>query len=389
MIRYNGEGNGLEGNGVEEGRAAMRTIGTKKLVLNTPRAFSRRRVWQIQIIGDRDLLALQGKIAEHLPMPMVGIRRDGTIGFLNEALRRRFLLSPDRIVGRQVADVLAEHLLGPAPKWPPFLSLLRGREIDLQLRTGNGQALYTGITVAPVRMAGQTHGFIAVVRDKTAVQRSIREAKLSTAGLVATIAAHEMRNPLQAARGFVQLAKAQGDLAWLDCALQGIDEVAETIEQLLVFAKDPVPVPRWVSAREVFRKVRLFLQHRMGEARIEEDVQVDEVWADERLLRQVLLNLLANALEALGGQGTVWLRSLPAAGGVLFRVEDDGPGIAPELLPTISEPFVTTKPEGSGLGLYVSRQAMRAHGGTLEIRNRPGGGTIAEVFLPQCCLACG
>jgi signal transduction histidine kinase len=340
------------------------------------------RRWCLEIVGEGDLLALQAKIALHLPVPMAGVRLDGTVAFVNAALERRLFSPVEHIVGRHIHEVLVEVAVPPYPEWSWKPAVVHGRELDVSLRVRGEAAVPFGVTLAPVRMGGRTHGFILMLRDKSAALRSLREARLATAGLLATVAAHEMKNPLQAVRGFLQLALARQDINWVASALEEIDSVVETIDQLLVFAKEPVPFPRWLNVDELFRKVRLFLQYRLGEVDLVEDVQVPELWGDERLLRQILVNLTTNALEACDGRGTVWLRAVPVRGGVLLSVEDTGPGIPSELIGSIFEPFTTTKPEGSGLGLYVSAQVAKAHGGSLVARNRAGGGCVMEVFLP-------
>jgi signal transduction histidine kinase len=99
-------------------------------------------------------------------------------------------------------------------------------------------------------------------------------------------------------------------------------------------------------------------------------------------LVQVFLNLVLNAIDAAGKAGHVELAVERRPGGVEVAVRDDGPGIAPEDQARLFQPFFTTKPHGTGLGLFVTRRLVAAHGGTVACESRPGTGTTFRVFLP-------
>jgi two-component system sensor histidine kinase HydH len=104
--------------------------------------------------------------------------------------------------------------------------------------------------------------------------------------------------------------------------------------------------------------------------------------ADGVQLTQALLNLMINALQAVGRQGRICLRISLADQSVLIEVQDSGPGVPPEKLNSVFEPYFTTKEEGSGLGLWIAQQIAIAHGGTLEVSNAPEGGAIFRMVLP-------
>jgi len=107
------------------------------------------------------------------------------------------------------------------------------------------------------------------------------------------------------------------------------------------------------------------------------------VTCDSRLLRQVILNLIRNAMEVVPAQsGQVMVVSVAERGGARIEVDDNGPGIPPEILPRIFEPFFTTKPDGTGLGLAVVRQIVEEHGGSVTCISLPGKGTTFRIWLP-------
>jgi signal transduction histidine kinase len=101
-------------------------------------------------------------------------------------------------------------------------------------------------------------------------------------------------------------------------------------------------------------------------------------------IRQIVLNLLMNAVEAMqaGGHLTVSTQRLPGQDRILFSVADTGPGIDPEILPHIFEPFITNKENGTGLGLTITADIIRRHNGEIQAENNPGGGATFRVWLP-------
>jgi two-component system, LuxR family, sensor kinase FixL len=115
---------------------------------------------------------------------------------------------------------------------------------------------------------------------------------------------------------------------------------------------------------------------------------ISVIYADRQQLRQVLLNLFTNAVDAMPGGGRLVprVRSGELAGrpAVVVEVTDTGTGIPPELIPRVSEPFFTTKPEGkgTGLGLAICRRIVKQHQGTMEVESRPGEGTTVRIALP-------
>jgi two-component system sensor histidine kinase HydH len=108
-----------------------------------------------------------------------------------------------------------------------------------------------------------------------------------------------------------------------------------------------------------------------------------EVRADRDRLKQVLLNLVLNALEAMPSGGRLGLEAAVSPSGLVLTVADTGGGIPPELLPRVFEPYVTTKTRGLGLGLAIARRIVEAHGGRIEAESRAGQGTRFRVTLPR------
>ena len=116
--------------------------------------------------------------------------------------------------------------------------------------------------------------------------------------------------------------------------------------------------------------------------RVESQVEDVALWADSEMIKPVLLNVLINGAQAMGGHGCIRIGSRCSAGICELSVTDTGPGIAPELRDRVFEPFFTTKHRGTGLGLSIARRVMEAHGGGIRLECPEQGGTTVTLSLP-------
>lgn len=221
----------------------------------------------------------------------------------------------------------------------------------------------------------------------------VRQEKLATVGRLSAGVAHEVGNPLAALLGYLDLLRLKPEARALAEYLERMEREARRIDRimrdLLDFARPSRGLPphplqpgplvertlRLVSGQKRFRGVTL-------ESHVEERLPL--VRADEHHLQQVLVNLLINAADAMGGQGRIVVASVVDARSVALLIADEGPGIPAADLPHIFDPFFTTKEpgEGTGLGLSISQSLVESFGGTIEVRNRPEGGAEFVVRLP-------
>lgn len=212
--------------------------------------------------------------------------------------------------------------------------------------------------------------------------------------------AHEIRNPITAARSLLQQMgedpHSPENVEYASVALQELERVERSISHLLRYARDEELQPEQVVLADVVRSALEALHDRIVRAGAAVRVDVGEAGAlvaDPEKLRRVVLNLVANALEALEGRAAPAPRVEIEAGGnlagseVWLRVRDNGPGIAPERLDEIWAPFRTSKANGTGLGLAIVRKIVEAHGGAVEVESAPGRGTSFLVTLPRRALA--
>jgi signal transduction histidine kinase len=253
-------------------------------------------------------------------------------------------------------------------------------------------------------MVGATLFFKDLTRVEQLEERERLKDRLATLGEMAAAIAHEVKNPLASIEVMAGVLKRQ--LADHTEALDGLDDIIKEakmanaiVVEVLEFVRPiPLQVER-ASVDEVIKDSITLAEGKMrrGAVSIDTDIapNVPDLLADPQQLRQLFSNLLANAFEALGGEGHVEIRATvrpaeeePAGGGellppqVVVEVRDDGPGITPDDLERIFSPFFTTKPQGTGLGLAIVRKVVDAHDGHIDAVSAPGRGATFRVTLP-------
>jgi two-component system nitrogen regulation sensor histidine kinase GlnL len=249
-------------------------------------------------------------------------------------------------------------------------------------------------------------GVVIVLRDCT-IQRSLQDwvserERLDAFGEIAAGIAHEVRNPLGGIRGAAEiLASRAVDERARDAAgliVREVDRIATLVDDLMIFKQGGELVLAPLNIHRVLDDVLDLLSMDPLGAGVkltrEFDPSIPEILGDFDRLVQVFLNLARNALQALEGDGRLLIEtrttldhrlgsaSGPRLPGVVVTVEDDGPGIPPELRAKVTTPFFTTRRGGTGLGLAVAGHWVARHGGTLRIGDAPSGGTRVRVSLP-------
>ena len=346
-------------------------------------------------------------LIEQLPFPVIVLDTADRFVYASPAAEEFFQTSLARLSGRALAAFV--------PPDHPLLALIG------QVRRSGRSSSLSGLEVASPRIgehkdvevfAGPSpdnKGTVLVTLQERATARLLerqfgrRNAGRSVSGL-ATVIAHEIRNPLAGMRGAAQLLEAGIDregrvLTQLICS--EIDRVAGLLDRMLEFGATPAPNNSAVNIHSILDHVRrLASAAAPAGLRIaaDYDPSLPPVLGNRDRLVQALLNLVKNAAEAAGKQsdgGQIWLRTAFHTGvaitdrksgqrvalPLLIAIEDNGPGIPEEISQHLFEPFVSSKPSGTGLGLALSAQIVNEHGGLIETE-RVRGRTVFRVLLP-------
>jgi len=330
-------------------------------------------------------------------------RPDGTITSWNRGAERLYGYSAQEAVGASVYQLA-----------PPE----RGKEIEGNLAVlkqgGRVEAYQTErmrkdgtrfpvvLTVSPLRNAkGEIVGASAIARDLSAQKQSEeavrRSEKLATAGRLAASIAHEINNPLEAIINLLYLARHDSANAhqYLTMAEEEVGRIARLAQQTLGFVRDTSSAG-WMDPAIIMDEVLQLYSRKLESRRIKVKRRYrnsGQISGYSGEVRQLLANLLVNAVDAMAEGGSLQVR---VAGGrqwpegregIRITVADNGGGIPRESLRRIFEPFYTTKKDaGTGLGLWVSRGIVQKHGGSIRVRSRaegPATGTVVTVFMPH------
>jgi len=252
------------------------------------------------------------------------------------------------------------------------------------------------------RMAAQVETHTATLERavREAVQATeqkeralVQSSRLATIGTLAAGVAHEINNPIGGMQNAVQsLLQAEGlderQRVYLELLRDGLDRVASTTRRMLEFApKDAEPhaFDAVTAIEGAFALVKHRCQHEGVTFELQAQDDRPDVHGDAHEIQQVVLNLLLNSLDAISGAGGAIRASVRGEDDkVLISVADDGPGMPAELQPRIFDPFFTmkTRPDASGLGMFISYSIVQNHGGSMRIESRPDAGFKVFIELP-------
>jgi signal transduction histidine kinase len=247
--------------------------------------------------------------------------------------------------------------------------------------------------------AGHPIGVLQILDDRTELIRMERRLEqsrtLAALGEMAASVAHELRNPLGGIGGFAALLKdllvpGSDEHRYVLKIIEGVDGLNKVATNLLAYTRPVEPRLQVIELRELLREVLDFVQIEIEQERLPLELRIElgeaplPVRMDYELMRQSILNLCKNAVQAFEGRpGRLGLRVLPPEASLVeVVIWDDGPGILPELHAKIFNPFFTTRAKGTGLGLAIVRKNLELQGGAVRLDSAPGEGARFSVRLP-------
>ncbi|HEY0210754.1 two-component system sensor histidine kinase AtoS [Acerihabitans sp.] len=342
----------------------------------------------------REARTLNELIVESAADGMISVDIHGRIIMCNPAARAITGYRRDELIGKHYKSLFEKE----GYHSPVLDTLMRGIdhvgvEVDYPAKE---QILQIKASSSQLRNAqGNIIGALVIFTDLTAqkeMQRHIAQAeRLATLGELMAGVAHEIRNPLTAISGFVQYLK-EGEidpqrLEYIQIVLQEVRSINKVIEQLLEFARPHTRSFQPIAVNQIIRETLVLVLTNALNNRIDFHIRLDDtvpdIEADAGLLKQVMLNLMINAVQAIPARGDVTVSTgLQAPNKLRIQITDTGIGMSAEARKKVFTPFFTTKPSGTGLGLSIAQRIINDHAGDIIIDSELQRGTTVTLILP-------
>lgn len=346
-------------------------------------------------------------ILDSIDSGVIGVNKEGQITTFNNSAEKVFRVKVEDAIGMSYKQLLDQAKVNP-PNYYVLKTLSEGNayeeEISIQV---SGEKILLAFNSSQIKDDhGNVIGAVTVFQDVTVQreleERVIRYEKLSVLGEIAAGMAHEIRNPLTAVKGFLQLLQNQlGNdpldknkiLNYNEIMLEEIERANKIITEFLLTTKPQAPLVSLLNLSSIIKDA-VFLTNNQAlmqqiEMKVDLPTELPKVAADKDQIKQVFLNLICNAFEAMpnGGQLLISADYNQNKDFVSIKVKDTGVGISKEDLKKIFLPFFTSKNDnsgkiGTGLGLSVCKNIIEGHRGSIEVTSKPGQGSQFIVFLP-------
>lgn len=321
------------------------------------------------------------------------IDRDFHIIKVNQAYAVISGIGMDEIAGRKCYEVFP----GPVCHTPDctLTRILDGAGIvqyDVDKIRKDGTKIPCIVTATPYRVAGgKLAGIVENVRDVSERKRTememARYERLNLVGEMAAGIGHEIRNPMTTVRGFLQLLGNKQECLpyrnYFDLMIEELDRANSIITEFLSLARNKPADSKPHNLNNIVQAMLPLIRSDAMEAEktvTPELEPVPEIPLNEKEIRQLLLNLVRNGLEAMSPGGNLTIKTFTGGGNVVLAVRDQGPGIDDQTLEKLGTPFFTTKENGTGLGLAVCYKIAANHNATIDIETSPGGTTFYVRF---------
>jgi len=339
-------------------------------------------------------------LLESFPDLILVLDPKATYTFVSSRIRDLLGYGPEQLMGKRIEDVTdnSAELVALYRSVANGQRALATSEYGARHQDGNWRTML-GTASPLLDTEGKPAGVIISVRDVTTEKRLeqqvIQSERLAAMGQMIGGFAHELNNPLTSILGMTELLQegetSETSRKQLLSLHQQARRAAEIVQNLQYFARPPAPGRSPVNLSELIQRTLHLQAYPLRKSNITVDFlqepTLPAVMADPNQLMQVFLNLILNADQAIResrDKGTIRIRLGRNPDSVWVMFQDDGPGIAPEVLPHIFDPFFTTKRpgRGTGLGLSICKTLLREHNGNIEAATAPDGGAVFTITLP-------
>lgn len=311
--------------------------------------------------------------------------------FCTDSVERHVGYKADELMGMKWTNAFPDGIVRDFKKTTLRLAPGESLKTMVELPNKQGQMKWYCWTVSK-QVADEKVYYISLLQllhDKEQIEELyIENEKLAVASQLAASVVHEIRNPLTSLKGFVQLMESgmEAKEEYFRIMNEEIEKMEAMTSELLYISKPPTNEKSWESVHSMIKDVVMLLepQARKKNAILDCMRQHDkEVYCNRSQIKQVLLNLVKNAIEAIDhDHGIITIETKILLKYVEIRVSDNGPGVPGDLVKRLGEPFITTKKNGTGLGLMVTKQLMNQHGGELKVYSNEGRGSTFKATLP-------
>jgi two-component system, NtrC family, sensor histidine kinase HydH len=331
-------------------------------------------------------------LVKNMPIGLIALDDQDKIVTCNEKAQAVLEVACSDALGKQAMTLLPVPLKKIFAELPASGGFL---ERDIQLISAQGKEHIWEAVAAGLMDEGIPAGRILLIRDVTAIRQMenevTRSRHLNSIGSLAAGVAHEIRNPLSSIKGFAvyfkeRLSGNKEDEETADIMIAETERLNRVISQLIEFArplelkKEKVQFVELV--KHTIKLIAADAQKNKISVEIDATADLPEVEVDPDKIKQVLLNIFLNSLAALKDGGKLTIELVPGADNLTVIISDNGAGIKKLDLLRIYDPYFTSKPAGTGLGLAVVQKIMEAHGGKIDVESEAGQGTKVFLFFP-------
>ncbi|RME63314.1 MAG: PAS domain S-box protein [Nitrospirae bacterium] len=330
----------------------------------------------------QDATSYSENILKSVPSGVVSFDRDLRITRLNPAAAEILKVTEEEAMGRDVQEVLAAPLSDLVMKRQTI------RRQECLYKNAKGEELWLGLSLSELRdTSGQQIGFILVFSDITdvkALERQLRlKEHLTGLGELSMGIAHELKNPMAVIMGYIKmLLKRWPDSPELRTIQKELQLMDRIINDFMTFARPGKVTLQEVDLRGLINETLLPLVSERKDIRTTIECNVDSIRTDMTLLKQALVNLIKNAIEAMPKGGDLRISAHKNNGRVVLEVSDTGYGISEDIRDKVFTPFFTKKEKGTGLGLAIVQRNVTLLDGTVDFESSVNGTTF-RIELPQ------